>query len=342
MVHRHGFDPASIGTLAGASGGAKWLVLSQLDKAILEHLVPKFEQPVHLLGSSIGAWRFACYGQNDPIDAIRRFEKAYVEQTYSERPSRDEISATSRDILMALLGPNGTSQILRHPIFRTHVMAVRSRRTTTTEHKFWLGAALIAAAGVNLWSRRGLRWFFERALFFDERTPPPFMAVDDFPIQRIRLTPANLADSILASGSIPMVLNGVRDIDGGRSGLYRDGGLIDYHHDLQHSEAERLTFYPHFYDHLVPGWFDKSLMWRTPKAANISRIVLVSPSAEFVAGLPNGKIPDRQDFVSMTPAERVANWRACINACKELADEFSEALLKERIPELLKPLGNGR
>jgi len=81
-VKKHGFDISSIGTIAGASGGAKWLVLSQLDRAILSNLVPKLEGPVHLLGTSIGSWRFACYAQNDPIAAIERFESAYIEQSF--------------------------------------------------------------------------------------------------------------------------------------------------------------------------------------------------------------------------------------------------------------------
>ena len=58
-IRRHGFAPERIGTLVGASGGAKWLVLSQLDRVILKNLVPRMTGPVHLIGTSIGAWRFA-------------------------------------------------------------------------------------------------------------------------------------------------------------------------------------------------------------------------------------------------------------------------------------------
>ena len=74
-IRRHGFDISSVGTIAGASGGAKWLVLSQLDRAILGSVVPKLSGPVHLIGSSIGSWRFACYAQADPLAAIERFEQ---------------------------------------------------------------------------------------------------------------------------------------------------------------------------------------------------------------------------------------------------------------------------
>jgi|GEM_PF-5567405 len=84
-IRNNGFDISSIGTIAGASGGAKWLVLSQLDRAILTNLVPKLQGPVHLLGTSIGSWRFACYVQNDPVAAIDRFEAAYIDQTFSEQ-----------------------------------------------------------------------------------------------------------------------------------------------------------------------------------------------------------------------------------------------------------------
>ena len=57
---KNGFAAEQIGTIAGASGGAKWLVLSQLDRVIIDRIVPDLVGPVHLLGSSIGAWRFTC------------------------------------------------------------------------------------------------------------------------------------------------------------------------------------------------------------------------------------------------------------------------------------------
>ncbi|MDH5500456.1 MAG: patatin-like phospholipase family protein, partial [Gammaproteobacteria bacterium] len=72
-IKKRGFAAERIGTLAGASGGAKWLVLSQVDRVIIERLLPRLSGPVHLIGSSIGAWRFACYGQLDPLRAIERF-----------------------------------------------------------------------------------------------------------------------------------------------------------------------------------------------------------------------------------------------------------------------------
>jgi len=321
-VKKHGFDISSIGTIAGASGGAKWLVLSQLDRVILSNLVPKLEGPVHLLGTSIGSWRFACYAQNDPIAAIERFESAYIAQSFSERPDIHEITATSREIMSTLLGEHGVDEILSHPVFRTHVMAVRSKHILATEARLLLGLGLLTAASLNLISRKTLGLFFERALFFDARERPPFFDVKGFPLQQIPLSPENLEDAVVATGSIPFVLTGVRDIDGAAPGVYRDGGVIDYHHDLPHSAEERLTLYPHFYDRIVPGW----------------RTILISPSAEFVSRLPNAKIPDRSDFMNYSQSERLAAWRDCTLACEELADEFNEVLENDQLAARLQAL----
>lgn len=337
-VRNNGFDISSIGTIAGASGGAKWLVLSQLDRAILSNLVPKLKGPVHLLGTSIGSWRFACYAQDDPVAAIDRFETAYVEQTFSERPDIHEITATSREIIKRVLGETGVDEILNHPVFRTHVMAVRSRHVLATETRWLLTLGLVAAAGLNIANRRTLGMFFERALFYDARDIPPFFDATGFPLQQIPVSTLNLEDAIVATGSIPLVLSGVRDIEGASPGVYRDGGLIDYHHDLPHSDEERLTLYPHFYDRIVPGWFDKSLGWRRPHPEHVGRTILISPSAEFVSSLPYAKIPDRTDFVNYSQAERVQAWRGCIDACQRLADDFNEVLEKDQLAAHLQAL----
>ncbi len=337
-VRKHGFAAETIGTLAGAAGGAKWLVLSQLDRVVLEKIVPRLDAPVHLIGSSIGAWRFACYAQRDPVGAIQRFEDAYLDQKYSEKPDRAEISAKSREILEHVIGPDGVPDILSHPVFRTHIMTVRSRHLLASDNPVLLSAGLIAAAGCNLLSRSTLGLFFERALISDMRDRPPFHAPKGFPMQRVALSADNLKEAIIATGSIPMVLLGVRDIPGARRGVYRDGGVIDYHLDLPQSDAGRMTLYLHFYDRITPGWFDKRISWRRPDPANVDNTILVSPSKEFVQQLPHAKIPDRNDFINFSPDERVRAWRGAVAACEELADEFHEVLEREELAARLLPL----
>lgn len=338
IIRRHGFALDRIGTIAGASGGAKWLVLSQLDRAIIANIHPNLESPVHLVGSSIGAWRFACYAQKDPISAIERFEDAYIEQSYSAAPDIHEITAKSREILRVVLGADGARQVVSNPLFRTHVMTVRARHIAASEQRHLLAASLVIAASLNAISRSTLAWFFERALFFDARDLPPFFDVEGFPLQRIILRETNIEDAILATGSIPLVLSGVKDIAGAAPGIYRDGGVVDYHLDIPHSAPDRLTLYPHFFDRIIPGWFDKRLTWRRPRPENIERTILISPSADFVAKLPNAKIPDRTDFRRYPPQERIRIWRTVVAECERLADELNDVLSKGDLESRLTPL----
>ena len=337
-IRKNGFDPALFGTLAGASGGAKWLVLSQLDRVVAADLLPRLAAPVHTVGTSIGAWRFACYAQADPLTAIERFEEAYIEQGYSEKPDREEITGKSRAILDAIVSDGAVRHILEHPVLRTHIMTVRSRHVLGSESTATLAAGLSATAALNAVSRRSLGLFFERALFYDPRNLPPFFDVRGFPLQKTELTGDNYKPAVLATGSIPLVLHGVKDIPGARPGVYRDGGVIDYHLDLPKSDRGRLTLYLHFYDFLKPGWFDKRLAWRRASAANTEHTLLVSPSADFVRRLPNGKIPDRHDFVRYSHDERVRAWRRAVADCRALADEFHEVVERNQLPDRLEPI----
>ncbi|MGI9225702.1 MAG: patatin-like phospholipase family protein [Woeseiaceae bacterium] len=337
-VRKHGFSPAQIGTMAGASGGAKWLILSKLDRVVASSIMPKLEGPVYLIGSSIGAWRFACYAQDDPLRAIARFEEAYLGQTYSERPDREEITSRTREILDDVLGSTGTAEILANPVFRTNVMTVRSRHLMASERPGVLGPTLITAAAFNTVSRRTLGAFFERVLFYDDRDRPPFFDARGFPLTRVELTEQNLKDAIVATGAIPLVLSGVADISGAPKGVYRDGGVIDYHLDLPHSDTGRLTLYLHFIDRIVPGWFDKRLTWRRPHPAHVEHTILVSPSADFVARLPYAKIPDRRDFVNFEPKVRERAWRTVVDMCDEIADEFHEVIETNQLAARLQPL----
>lgn len=342
-IRKEGLRPSRLGTLVGASGGPKWLVLSQIDRVIARRLLPELVAPVHTIGTSIGAWRMACFAQANPLNAIERFETGYIEQTFSERPGRDEISSRTTELLDVLLDANGIGEILGHPNLRTHIMTVRSRHLAASERRTVLATGLLAAAGLNAVSRRSLGLFFDRVLFYDGRCTgdglPPFYAARGFPLHQVPLTRGNLRDAIIATGSIPMIMNGVRNIAGAPSGMYRDGGVIDYHIDLPQSDNDRLSFYPHFYNFLRPGWFDKRLAWRKPQAGTVDRMILVSPSPEFVARLPGGKIPDRHDFVNYSTAERKRIWRGVVAACRELADEFEEILDSGGLAGRIKPFG---
>jgi len=85
------------------------------------------------------------------------------------------------------------------------------------------------------------------------------------------------------------------------------------------------VLYPHFSDHIVPGWLDKSMPWRRANDAAMDNMILVSPSAAFVASLPNGKLPDRKDFTAYGQHHdtRIRHWLHAIGESERMAEAFA-------------------
>ena len=329
-----GFDRDCFSALVGASGGPKWLVLSQLDRVLCEHLLPDRRTPLAMLGSSIGAFRHACFAQRDPVAALERFETAYIGQAYEREPMPAEVTAASRRILAVMLGETGRDEILSNPQLSTYAVAVRSRAAVSTERRLPLLLGLGAAAIGNAVARPLLGIFFERTLFHCGDAHIRFRSLRT---RRVRLDLDNLDAVLLASGSIPLVMSGVSDVAGAPPGVYRDGGIVDYHFDFAFDAGDGLILYPHFFERIVPGWFDKGLPWRRPRPADLDRVVMIAPSADFIARLPGGKVPDRSDFRAMATADRQRVWRGVIDACRPLADELTDLIMTSRLAARATP-----
>jgi hypothetical protein len=63
-----------------------------------------------------------------------------------------------------------------------------------------------------------------------------------------------------------------------------------------------LVLYPHFQKSVVPGWLDKGLKWRHKATHFLDNMVLLAPDPDWIKQkLPNGKLPDRTDFVRYGP-----------------------------------------
>ena len=335
MLRRDGFRADAFSTLLGASGGPKWLVLSSIDRVLARRLVGNRASPLHAFGTSIGAFRHTCLAQREPLPALDRFEEAYVAQSYERKPTPAEVTAESRRILEVLLGGDGANEAVGHPRMRLHVGAVRGRGLLGSDSRVPLALGLGFAAGTNALSRRLLGLSLERVVFHS--TVAPQFAFDDLPTRQVRLDAGNLGAATLASGSIPMVMAAVRDVPGAPRGLYRDGGLTDYHFAMDFDAPRGLVLYPHFFDRIVPGWFDKPLSWRKARGRLLDRTVFVAPSREFVATLPGGKVPDRDDFVTHPTAERQRRWKNVLTACRRLGEEFEELLEGNRLASAARP-----
>ena len=338
IVRERGLRAADVDIVPGASGGAKWLAIAGLDRYLFgEFLQAPRERPLHLIGSSIGSWRMACLAQRDPVAALARGHDAYVhEQRYSARPDAREVSEVLMNALDRLLGATGVDEILAHPSFRVHVITAVGRGLAASARRLPLGAALGVAASANALSRRTLALQFRRRIFHSAGDTTPFAHLRDLPTEHVPLTRDTLRPALLASGSIPLLMEGVT-VPGYPRATHWDGGVLDYHLDLEFGAGAGLVLYPHFHREVIPGWFDKHLRWRRAGVRNFRRALLVAPSAEFVASLPGGKIPDRRDFYAFDEAERIRRWRATRDASARLGDELRELVASGRIADVVQP-----
>jgi RNase P/RNase MRP subunit POP5 len=326
-----------VDVVPGASGGAKWLGIGGLDRYLFgQFLAQPRSRPLHLIGSSIGSWRMACLAQRDPVAALARGHEAYItHQRYSPKPDAQEVTEVLTRALDYLLGEHGVAEILSHPTCRLHVITAESRGLAASERRAVLATAMAMAAAANLVSRRSLALQLRRTIFHSAGDESPFLHLRDLPTVHRRLTPTNLRAALLASGSIPLLMEGVRVP--GAPGLHWDGGVTDYHLDLDYGPGPGLVLYAHFYDHVIPGWFDKSLPWRRAGAANFSRTLLIAPSPRFLASLPGGRIPDRRDFFDFTEAERMRRWQTILGASTALGDELHELIETGRLVDAVVP-----
>jgi len=169
--------------------------------------------------------------------------------------------------------------------------------------------------------------------------------VDDTGLQMINvdLNEQNYRDAVMATSSIPLVMDGVPDITGAPKGMYRDGGFTDYHFNSAFlgkggGRDDDIILYPHYRERIIPGWFDKAWKGRGPSAEHYDRALVIAPSDEFAASLPYGKIPDRGDFTRLDHETRVAYWYHVLNETARLGDDLAALLSGDDLAARVRPL----
>jgi hypothetical protein len=326
QIASEGWSAELFSLLLGASGGPKWFILGHLDRLLFGDFLQRSNQPLSVLGSSIGSWRHACLAMDDPVAAIDRLEKGYLYQHYATRPTAREVSEVSLGILQQVLGTRGPGALAGHPRIQTHIVTARGRGPAAAASSPALATGMGVAALGNTLSRRLLKLHFQRVVFHSGEAPNPGLAFHDFHTHFSALQEESVGAALHASGAIPFVLTGERDIPGAPPGQYWDGGIIDYHFDLDQYRGEGLILYPHFSASVIPGWFDKFLPWRQAAIHEVDKLVMLCPAEDFIADLPLGKIPDRRDFNRLHHDERIRYWEQCVERSKALAEEFSELI----------------
>lgn len=334
-IQEQQLSQSDISLLLGASGGPKWFVLQGLDNFLFGEFFRERQTPLKTLGTSAGAWRFASLGRSDPAAASRLFCAEYRATVYSQKPDVQEITAKAKDLLATYITDKAIDEILNQETFLPHFTVVRARGLAAREGRLAQLTGLLQAASANAWSRRRLGYHFDRVLFHHPAVGPELSQHwDDMNLITVPLSKDNFRQALLATGSIPMVLAGVTDIPGAPPGTYRDGGIIDYHFDLDFSSEPGLVLYPHFQREIIPGWFDKRHKKRRITGQQWPNVISLMPTQTFIDALPYGKIPDRHDFAELDVASRQKFWQQATDAGYRLAEEFAEALVRNELGSL--------
>ncbi len=339
LIEHQGLTPDAITLLGAPAGGPKFLIVKALDDFLFSEWLPQRQQPLPAFGSSVGAFRLVAAAHRDSKAALQRLVDAYCDKCYEQRPSASELTAAIRAIFEHMHDRSDTEHILNHPWLQLHLVTTRCQGLAASQHPVTQSLGFGLAFLSNLAHRDKLANRFERCVFHTGSTP--FNLIPDaFSTEFSALTPANLGEVTLASGSIPIVMETRRDLPDSTPGAHIDGGMIDYHMDIRDADdsAQQLVFIPHYEQRVVPGWFDKRLPKRQPQ--HHEHLVVLSPAPELVAKLPGGKVPCRKDFTiyKNDDAARLKAWRAGLDASERIADAFREILLKQRVMDVLMPL----
>ncbi len=346
----HGLQAQDVAVIPAAAGGPKGLILQALDQFLFGQWLPAAPRERTLIGSSIGAWRMAAACASDPVAAFQRLGECYCAQSYPKKPSALHVSTVIQDVLQQFIGGH-EADITSHPQHRLQMITARGRGLLDVPRSSWaVKAGFGAATLANMASRARLASHLERVVIGDVRAPSQWLSTsfDAFTTHFAPLAADNLAAALLASGTLPLVMEPVSDIPHAPSGTYWDGGLIDYHLALPYARLATpadagLVLYPHFRSHIVPGWLDKSLPWRRVgqgKNRNwLDNMIVLAPSAAFLHGLPRRKLPDRKDFTyyGMDNEMRRQQWQFAVRQGAQLRDAFA-AFVERPDMGLVQPL----
>lgn len=341
IIRREGLDFDRIGTFVGPAVGPRWLTASGFDLALLDAGVLGRSKPVLLAGSSAGAWRFAAWLQPEPIKSYKNLVENYSSIVYRRGDGPSEILESIKQVLNEYIEDDAIPFALTNKKYRLSVATARGKTLAGSEVHWIQKIGLYSAFLCNAINRNLLHRFFERVVFYYSPLPPKFCLNKDFRGRAIPLSPINFKNAVLASGAIPLVVAGVRDIYGAPNGVYRDGGIFDYHLNQDYSIKENdIVLLFHHQEKLIPGWLDKRLKKRRPPENYLDHVLMVHPSPEFIQRLPGGKVPDRDDFTSFMddPGTRIRNWQKAVSMCSHFGEEFLETVKSGQVRDLVEKL----
>lgn len=342
LIKDGGFSFDSVTTYVGPAVGPRWLVASGFDLTLIEsRKLGSKAKPVLLTGASAGAWRFAAWVQPEPEKSYTQLLKAYIRLPFKKTHTPETLHDALVRVINAYVKDDAIPFALANDHYRLAFTTARARNLTASEIAWiqWLGLSF--AYLFNRMSGANLPLFFERVVFYNGPRPPQFCFKEDFRGKAVPLNPINFKYALLASGAIPMIISGIRDIYGAPTGIYRDGGIVDYH--LNHNYAGRdedVTLFFHHQERVIPGWLDRNLVKRRPRPGVLDSVLLIHPSEELIQTFPDGKVPDRDDFGAFVddPKTRIRNWEDVVERCAPLGEIFIEAVESKKIRDIVEKI----
>lgn len=340
---RGGLSPEDVSALLLPAIGPKWLVLYGIDSALVRAgflEAAARSRRLMLFGASAGAWRGLALAARDPARALDALRDLYCDQHFTSADTPEAISGAYRKLLNGVLSAEDLAHVVDHPQLDLAIATVRARGLLgTARARNVQAASLVAAALLNAVGPHTQRMFFERVVFSTGlKTGIKHPLIGAAPGEQFALTVENMLDAALASGTVPLYMQAVRDILHAPQGSYMDGGFSDYHLNRQIPDDGIALLFLH-QERIVPTWTDKFLPWRKPERAWLENVLLVHPSPAFVRALPGSKVPTRHDFKTHlhNPELRKQRWHEVTERSRALGelllrDAQSGALVSQARP----------
>lgn len=341
IIKEGGLNLDAVATYYGAAVGPRWLITSGFDQTLLTRGILGRSRAVSLIGSSAGAWRFAAWVQPQAALCYRKLIDAYINTEYSLKDTPSTILEKFSRIINSYIEDDALPFALANKRYRLTVITARSRGLVASEIALLQKSSLAACYVLNLFSRNNIYTFADRVVFYNGGKPPAFCFQPQFRGKYVRISETNFKYAVMASGAIPLVVAGVKNIYGAPRGVYRDGGLIDYHLSHQYAAKENeLVLFFHHQERIIPGWLDKKIKRRAPDEQTLNNVVMVFPSQSFIDRLPDGKVPDRDDVLTYMDngKKRMENWRKAVELSAPLGEDFLELIESGKIRDVVEKM----
>jgi hypothetical protein len=341
IIRDGGFHFDRITTYFGPATGPRWLITSGFDLTLLKNNLLGRTKSVHLVGSSAGAMRFAAWLQPEPEKSYRTLMEKYIGIIYKRNDTPATVLKSLFNLANAYIEDDALSFALANKKYRLAVITARAKNLVASELRWVQHMGLGICFLFNAVSRSFIHNFAERVVFYNGPKPPNFCLLPGYRGRYIRLNEANFKHAVMASGAIPLVVAGIKDIYGAPGGVYRDGGLIDYHLTNNYARTnEDIILYFNHQERIIPGWLDKKLSYRRPTEDILENVVMIYPTDNFIAGLPGGKVPERDDFATFidAPRTRIKNWWRAVELAQPLGEEFLELIESKKIRNVVEKI----